>query len=209
MKKRITFFIACFATIFMNAQVEIKPGVKAGFNSSNFTNLNNSNLDGKSLTSFHIGGTTSFKFAKFYTLQPEILYTEQGSNIKSNRTYFDNNLDPIPNEEVKVQLNYLSIVVNNKFFIAGSRFNVQVAPVIDILLSHKNIDNPESFDFAIAGGIGYNFPMGFTLDLRYKQGIVDVFGRNVNDGNGAQTTNFNDLILNKTILLSVGYEFNF
>ncbi len=208
MKNKITFLIACFAVILLNAQVEIKPGVKAGLNSSNFTNLSSSNLDGESLTSFHIGGTVSFKFAKFYTLQPELLYSRQGSNIKNTIILFDNNLDPIPNQEIKVQLDYLSIVVNNKFFIAGSGFNVQVAPVIDILLNDKNIDSPEGIDIAFAGGIGYNFPMGLTLDLRYKQGTVDVFGRNVYNGNGAQTTSFSDLILNKTIQLSVGYEFD-
>lgn len=208
MKNKITFLIACFAVILLNAQIEIKPGVKAGLNISSFTNLSSSNLDGESLTSFHFGGTASFKFAKFYTLQPELLYSRQGSNIKSTIILFDNSFDPIPNQEIKVQLDYLSIVVNNKFFIAGSGFNVQVAPVIDILLSHKNIDSPEGFDIAIAGGIGYNFPMGLTLDLRYKQGIVDVFGRNVDDGNGAETTSFSDLVLNKTIQLSVGYEFD-
>ena len=209
MKNKITFLIACFAVILLNAQVEIKPGVKAGLNISSFTNLRSSNLDGNSLTSFHVGGTVAFKFAKFYTLQPELLYSRQGSNIKSTITLFDTNFNPISNEEIKVQLDYLSIVVNNKFFIAGSGFNVQVAPVIDILLSDKNIEGPEGFDIAIAGGIGYNFPMGLALDLRYKQGIVDVFGRNVDDGNGAETTSFSDLVLNRTIQLSVGYEFDF
>ena len=210
MKKSIFFFLACITSILAQAQVEIKPGAKVGINSANFTNLDSSNLDGESITSFHIGGTVSFKFAKFYTLQPELLYSKQGSNVRNQNIFFDNNNDPIiSNEEVKVQVNYFSIVVNNKFFIGGSGFNFQVAPVVDILVNSKNIEDPEVVDIAVAGGIGYNFPFGMSLDLRYKQGLIDVFGRNVDNGNGAQTTNVNDLILNKTIQLSVGYEFDF
>ena len=69
-------------------------------------------------------------------------------------------------------------------------------------------DDPEGFDFAIAGGIGYNSPFGLTIDLRYKQGLIDVFGRNVDTGNGVDTIDVDDLVLNKGFQLSFGYLFD-
>ncbi|MEC3906107.1 outer membrane beta-barrel protein [Tamlana sp. 2201CG12-4] len=196
MKKIPLIVITLFSFALLNAQVEIKPGLKGGLNLANLTNTNNIGINSKGITSFHIGGTVSFKFAKFYTLQPEILYSKQGSEISSS----------ISNS--KIELNYLSIPINNKFYVGGNGLNFQIAPVIDILLSHKNVDSPESFDIALAGAIGYDIANGVNISIRYKQGLADVFGRNVNTGNGTQTTNVSDLVLNKVVQLSVGYQFD-
>ena len=197
--KNITLFLItlCSFTL-LNAQVEIKPGIKGGLNSANLTNLNNIGAHSKSITSFHIGGTISFKFAKFYTLQPEILYSKQGSEITQNGTSGKADLD----------LNYLSIPINNKFYVGGNGLNFQIAPVIDILLSHKNVDSPQGVDIAFAAAVGYDIANGVTLSVGYKQGITDLFGRNVNTGNGYETTDISDLVLNKVIQLSVGYQFD-
>ena len=195
--KKITFILLAFlaTTTFTNAQVEIKPVVKAGLNFANLTTPTNLS-ESSSLTSFHIGAGVNFKFARFYTLSPEILYSEQGAKFNGNN---------------EINVNYLSIVVNNKFYIGGSSFNLQIAPVLDILVSDNsnNLNDYQGADFAIMGGVGYDFPFGLTVDARFKQGLVDIFGRNVNDGNGAETTNFNDLTLNQVFQLSFGYQFDF
>jgi hypothetical protein len=200
MKKNLIILIVLFSISLLNAQVEINPGLKGGLNIANLTNMNTIGGNGKSITSFHVGGTVSFKFADFYTLQPEILYSKQGSEATFNGSGTSN--------KSKIDLNYLSLAVNNKFHVGSNGLNFQIAPVIDILLSHKNVNDPQGVDIAIAGAIGYDIESGVTLSLGYKQGITDLFGRNVNTGNGYETTNISDLILNKVIQLSVGYQFD-
>ncbi|MEW4922220.1 outer membrane beta-barrel protein [Algibacter sp. 2305UL17-15] len=199
MKKIPVLLIAFLFFNLINAQVEIKPGLKGGLNIANLTNMDNIGGNSKSITSFHIGGTLSFKFADFYTLQPEILYSKQGSDFSVSGTN---------NGQFQIELNYLSIPVNNKFYAGDNGLNFQVAPIIDILLSHKNVNDPQAVDIAVAFAIGYDIASGVYVSVAYKQGITDLFGRNVNTGNGYQTTDVGDLILNKVIQLSVGYQFD-
>jgi len=204
MKKLLLLSLTLFLGVVVNAQIEFKPGVKAGLNVTNFTNIDDGPTEGKSISSFHVGGVFGIKFVDFYTLQPELLYTRQGSEIQGQLVIDDQ----VFNETFKVEVNYISLHITNKFFVGGSGFNFQVAPVIDILVDSKNIDSPEGFDFAIAGGIGYNSPFGLTIDLRYKQGLVDVFGRNVNTGDPIDNVEVGDLVLNKGFQLSFGYLFD-
>jgi hypothetical protein len=63
------------------------------------------------------------------------------------------------------ELNYLSIPVNNKFYIGNNGLNFQIAPIIDILLNHKNVEDPQDFDIAIAGAIGYDIASVFLFPL--------------------------------------------
>lgn len=191
----IAFLLFSFALL--NAQVEIKPGLRGGLNIANLTNMGDIGGNAKSITSFHIGGTVSFKFAKFYTLQPEVLYSKQGSDVTFSGS----------NGKVDIDLNYLSFPVRNKFYLGNNGLNFQIAPVIDILLNHKNVDSPQGIDIAIAAAIGYDMANGVTVSVGYKQGLTDLFGRNVTTGNGYETTDISDLILNKVIQLSIGYQF--
>ncbi|TDQ28864.1 porin family protein [Tenacibaculum caenipelagi] len=202
MKKIKLLLIAVFTTAITSAQVVIKPGVKGGLNYSGLTNAGN---DTKWNTSFHIGGSVSFKFADFYTLQPEVLYSKQGAKVGFDLV--SNGGSYIERTYINTKLNYLSFHVNNKFFLGGGNFNLQVAPVLDILVSHENVNDPEIFDFGLAGGIGYNFPNGLNIDVRFKQGLTDLFGRNV--GTYPETTDISDLTLNQVFQVSLGYEFDF
>ncbi len=101
----------------------------------------------------------------------------------------------------------MSIPINNKFYIGDSGINFQVAAILDILLSSKNIDSPEALDIGIAGAIGYELKNGVSLSIGYKQGLADLFGRNVNTNNTNQTSNVSDLVLNSVVQLSIGYQF--
>ncbi len=68
MKYFAILLISVFSYSNLSAQVEIKPGIKGGLNFANLTNTNDGDISSNGITSFHIGGTLSFKFAKFYTL---------------------------------------------------------------------------------------------------------------------------------------------
>ncbi|MEP3837861.1 MAG: outer membrane beta-barrel protein [Algibacter sp.] len=199
MKKSFLFLITVLSFTFLNAQVEINPGLKGGLNLAGLTNLDNDGfVQSERLKSFHIGATVSFKFADFYTLQPEILYSEQGSDYKLDGS----------TSRFSTKLNYLSIPVNNKFYIGASGINLQIAAIIDILLSHENVESPQGFDIAVAPAIAYDLPSGVSFSIGYKQGLTDLFGRNVNTGYGYEDTDVSNLVLNNVIQFSAAYQFD-
>lgn len=191
--KKLIFTIIFFSFFFTNAQIEFSPGVKAGLNSANITNAGyNAKPD------FYVGGFLTVKFAEFYNLQPELVYSRQGAY----REFIGSN-----NSNLKI--NYISIVIANKFF----PFNILgvhaiVGPSFDFKVSdnYNSFYNDEimGFDFALFGGIGYEFPFGLSIEARYKQGFVDIWGENYND-----TVTFDELAANKVLQVGLTYQFNF
>jgi len=203
--KKILLFTALNLFFFSttNAQVKVKPGVKAGLNLSRLTNT-----ESDFRPDFYVGGLAEIKFTTFYALQPELVYSRQGATI----TYFnEDGITPGPSVEKKYSLDYLSLGVINKFTFAES-FQVVVGPTLDLQVA----DNFESYqsddligvDLGLALGLGYSLPNGLTFEARFKQGMVDIFGDNYNDyddenGNG----NYDEVILNQVLQFGVSYTF--
>lgn len=190
MKKTILVSIILLVTVVANAQIKVRPGLRAGLNISNFTN---SEVDSR--TDFYVGGFATIKFADFYTLQPEINYSRQGNKDNSS----------IGGLEVQ----YVSLTIANKFFVVkGTGLNFIVGPSIAFKVG-DNIGNDdyfelESFDILFLGGLGYDFSFGLSLEARYNIGIVDILGRNVND-----TIEFENLVANKFFQIGAAYKFDF
>lgn len=207
MKTKFLIILFFLGLTIANSQVTLKPGVKAGLNISRFTNT-----DGSNKSDFYLGGLLAIKLAKFYTLQPELVYTRQGANLK---TYSDlTNFDPIvySSKTEKYSLNYLSLGIINKFTF-GHGFQVVVGPSLDFKVGDNfegyASDDLIGFDLAFIGGLGYEFKNGLTIEARFKQGMVDIFGDNYNydndtNGNG----NYDEVILNQLFQLGVSYSFD-
>ena len=141
MRKLILFIVFSLLFTSIYAQTKVRPGIKIGVNNSNITN---SYLEPK--TGIYVGGFASIKFNNRYTLQPELLYSQQGGNGNSRA-----------NEDLEIH--YISLGVANKFFVSPNiGFHLDITPI----------------DLAFFGGIGYEFPFGLILEARYKQGLLDV-----------------------------------
>jgi hypothetical protein len=208
MKK--VFFIAIFTILgFLQseAQVRVKPGVKAGLNVSKFTNSEMS-----SKKDFYLGGLLNIKFNKIYTLQPELIYSKQGAfRTMSSLMNYDPTVSN-QNRKVAYSIDYLSLSAMSQFTV-GDGFHFVVGPSLDFKVSDNFSENyasdPIGFDLAFVGGIGYSFPNGLSLDARFKQGLVDIFGNNFNanydtNGNG----NYDEIVLNQLLQLGVSYSFD-
>ena len=209
MKKYFVIAILVFMGT-TNAQVTYKPGIKAGLNLSRFTNT-----DATTKTDFYIGGLFAIKFTKRYTLQPELIYSRQGANMKLDLSSL-NPIDPndpifIQTSKVKYSLDYLALGIINKFTF-GKGFQVVVGPSIDFKIddnfSENYARNPIGFDLALVAGLGYSFN-NLTVEARLKQGLVDIFGNydqsNDTNGNG----NYDEIVLNQLFQFGVAYTFNF
>lgn len=212
MKK--VFFIVVFAILGVlesKAQVRVRPGVKAGLNVSKFTN---SEMDSKK--DFYLGGLLSIKFNEIYTLQPEIIYSKQGAYRREYSLIdYGNDFDPVvsgQNRKVEYAIDYLSVGAMSQFT-PGNGFHFVVGPSLDFKVSdnfnENYVSDPIAFDLAFVGGIGYSLASGLSIDARFKQGLVDIFGYNFNanydtNGNG----NYDEIVLNQLFQLGVSYTFD-
>ena len=214
MKKTVATLSLLIIAIATQAQVTVKPGVRAGLNLSTFTN---SDFDRKA--DFYVGGMVSVKLADFYTLQPELNYSRQGA--KGSYTDYDFSFDPVAGDLVQrdydYSIQYLSLGLMNKFtFVEG--FHAIVGPTLDFRVGDNFPElldgNPVDFDFALNGGIGYTLPMGLTIEARYKLGMIDIFGDYLDedwdeddDNWGDDNGNYDDVRLNSVFQLGVSYSF--
>lgn len=156
------------------AQVTFKPGLRGGVNFSHFTkgdnydnyyydnNGNQVSGDYGSKTDFYLGFYGALHLTKYYTLQPEIDYSRQGTVYKGVAGVADKRLD----------VSYLSVAITNKFTFTD-KFNVHIGPTIDFQVEN-NFDTESEIDFAFFLGVGYNFTKNFGIEARAKKGVLPV-----------------------------------
>lgn len=177
MKKLFIAAILCFFGFTQsNAQVTFKPGIRGGLNFAHFTKGDayttyyydgsgnyvptTSRADFKSKTDFYIGFFGALHLSKYYTLQPEIDYSRQGTKSGSSSETAD--------------VSYLSVAVVNKFTF-NDKFNVHLGPTIDFVTDHSNNFDPDSdVDLAFQLGVGYNVAKNLGIEARIKKGIIPV-----------------------------------
>jgi hypothetical protein len=175
MKKLFIVAVLCFFGLTQsNAQVTFKPGLRGGVNFAHFTKgdfnnnyyyydydpaTNSSNRpDYKTKTDFYLGFYGALHLTKYYTLQPEIDYSRQGTKIGGTSKTYD--------------VSYLSVSVVNKFTFTD-KFNIHVGPTIDFIVE-ENYDFDSEVDLAFQLGAGYNVTKNFGIEARIKKGIIPV-----------------------------------
>lgn len=194
MRKFIVIAFILFIGINAQAQVRVSPGIRGGLNVSTLTNIDDNN----SKTDFYVGGLVNIRFNKFFSLQPEITYSRQGDE---GREYFNDG----SYRNINYELNYITLGAVAKFNFNGGGFHLLAGPSLDLKVGDNYINsNPEDFDLAIVGGIGYTLPNGLTFEARIKQGLVDIYGYDYYNNDGYYT---NDAILNQVFQIGISYTF--
>ena len=175
-------------------------------------NVANQNFSGdgapspSSLIGFHIGGFVDVKISEKFSIQPELLYSTQGS--KFNMVVNDGNTDY--NTENTIKLAYINIPVMFKYY-ATEKFSLEAGPQIGFLTNSEIEVNVlgqsvtqdakelfESIDFGLNLGAGYDITKNISAGIRYNFGLVNV----------AKTeAGSNDSIKNNVFSISVGYKF--
>lgn len=185
MKKIIVAAILVMGSVGAFAQASIGIGVKGGVNFAKLdgTTTVGANFEGR--TGYHFGAFTLIKFGKV-GIQPEVLFSKQGSKVKVATNDFDANFS------------YINIPVIVKLYtVAG--INLQVGPQFGFL-SRAEIDNDdvkdsfENSDVSLALGAGWDLPFGLKIDARYNLGLTKIDDDPV----------FKD-VKNQVIQVSVGY----
>jgi len=198
----------------ITAQTEkVKIGVKAGLNIASLT-FDENELESSQKTGFTAGIMAEIPLAKNFSVQPEVLYSQQGMKF----SYSD--ID-VANSSYKstITLNYLNIPVMLKYYVLKG-LSVQAGPQIGILLKSDNkyqdnflgYDNHENynlsdytnaFDTSVNLGLGYQFKDKFYVDLRYNISYSDVFKEANSNGNYV----INSDMRNRVFQITIGYFF--
>jgi hypothetical protein len=133
-------------------------------------------------------------------IQPEILFSKQGSQFTFDNTNYEANFD------------YINVPIMLKLYLAAG-LNVQLGPQFGFLSTQELVNTAtgvkdtkdakdlfdKKSDLAIAAGLGWDLPFGLTLDARYNIGLADVELRPTNKTN---PVNFK----NQVIQVSLGYK---
>lgn len=182
------------------AQAQFAIGIKAG---PNFANINTEATPGqnyKSRSGFHGGAFILVKAAKI-GVQPEVIFSQQGSKVEINNENFESNFSYV-NIPIILKL-YTVAGINLQ---AGPQFgfitNAQT-PIQDQLNpgSYNYLDVKEkikSSDFTVALGLGWDLPFGLTIDARYNLGLSNIY----ENAPSRQTENAK----NQVFQFSLGYK---
>lgn len=195
MKKILLSTLFLIASLSAFGQGKTSLGIKAGINNSR---VQNSGLDNK--VSLYGGMFLAVRFTDLYTFQPEVLYSDQGGETNFGS---DKNLN----------INYISLGLANKFFVSKNQgFHFIVGPGLDFnfddnffnLINNKGGDlKITPVDAVVFVGVGYEFDFGLTLELRYKQGLIDLDFKD--KGEYGSDTEENQL--NNVVQIGLAYKF--
>ena len=201
MKKIILTAAAVFAFSFANAQ-DVKFGAKAGLNISSITGDNTEDVSSK--IGFQVGGFAEIKISDKFAIQPELLYSAQGSKEKFSEEGFS--------YKATGKLGYLNIPVMAKYYVTEG-FSLEAGPQLGFLLSAELEETKTEFgesvttstdvkeftnsiDFGFNLGAGYDVTENINLGVRYSIGLSNI----LKDSEDSKQNNSN-------IAIAVGYKF--
>ena len=180
------------------AQAEFAIGLKAGPNFATIDTESSAAANYKNRAGFHGGAFVLVKAAKF-GIQPEVIFSQQGSKVEIDSKNFESNFS------------YVNIPVILKLYtIAG--INIQAGPQFGFItnaetpvrdqfgdVTVENVkDKMKTSDFTVALGLGWDLPFGLTLDARYNMGLSKIY----EDAPSQQTEDAK----NQVFQVSLGYK---
>jgi hypothetical protein len=200
MKLFLTGILLIGASYAALAQIQFAVGLKAGPNFSKINTDASATENYKNRTGFHGGAFVLIKATKI-GIQPEVIFSQQGSTVRINSEDYESNF------------NYVNIPIIIKLYtVAG--INIQAGPQFGFINKAETAieddlnpgsykvedvkDKMKSSDITAALGLGWDLPFGLTIDARYNLGLSKIF----KDAPTEETENSK----NQVIQVSVGYK---
>lgn len=171
----LALFFGAIATIKAqeNPVHKSNAGIKGGYN------LAAVSFDGDGETdqrhSFHVGVYGESFISQSFSIQPELLYSQQGYVITDSNGTFTQ------------KLNYINLPLMLKAY-PSQNFFLEAGPQIGLAVSHKEEYDglfsssqeydPNSFDWGMNFGAGFKTDSGISLGVRYHLGLGDLYDEN-------------------------------
>jgi hypothetical protein len=201
MKK--TILVVCASLLLMAsqsafAQVQLAVGIKAGPNFAKINTDASAQENYNNRTGFHGGAFVLIKATKI-GIQPEVIFSQQGSTVKINSQDYESNFSYV-NIPIIIKL-YTVAGINIQ---AGPQFgfvNSAEAPVLTAPNTYTVQDvkaRAKGSDVTAAFGLGWDLPFGLTIDARYNLGLSKIYDK--------APTNETANAKNQVIQLSIGYK---
>jgi outer membrane protein with beta-barrel domain len=182
MKKSALVFLAVIS--FAGAKAQFQFGVKAG---ANFATLSGSDVaNTQTLVNFNGGVFAKLPFDRRWSLQPELVYSGQGTKADLNSI------------TVSEHVNFLNIPILLKYS-HGSGFYLETGPQAGFLLAaHETLQQTttdvksfyKSSDWSWVFGVGYKIPITHLgIDLRYNAGLTNIEDSQHTGSNGTIRNN--------------------
>lgn len=157
----------------LGAQNKSNAGIKFGYN------LSAVSFDGETETGqrhgFHAGFYGESFLAEVIALQVELLYSQQGYELRDNSGTFTQKLD------------YINIPLSLKIY-PNDNFYLEAGPQAGLAINHKEeFDSnfslfntsqefdPQNFDWGVNFGAGFKTDSGVSLGVRYHLGMGDIY----------------------------------
>ncbi len=196
MKKKallIPFFLTVI-NAYSQSGSKIKFGIKIGvaFAKSKLEYPDNSLYKFQTKSGLIAGGYADFGINKNVTFQSALLYVRKGV-IEGTQSYqYNYRSGKLYNYlEIPVNILYSSPAKKGNYFIGGG-----LSPAIK-LNNYLYGDELKSFDLGVNLLAGYKFPIGFSINLGYTHGLLNVSG----------FKDYISKIQNKYFSIIAGYEF--
>jgi len=192
MKKSIVLVLLCVSSFgFLRAQ-GVSGGIKGGLNlASQSLGGSGISLDTKAKAGVHLGVYATIMFSENVGLQPELLYSSQGTKF-----------DLAGLDDSSYKFNYINIPILLRYNF-NSIVNLHAGPQFGILASAKtNVGDIEEdvkefvkgSDLSAAFGLGVDLPAGLNFTVRYSLGLSDIDKEDDSE------------IKNNNIQISIGYR---
>ncbi len=185
----IALFFGVLATMSAQDKGTLKStgGIKGGYN------LAAVSFDGDGETEqrsgFHLGFYGESFLSESFSIQPELVYSQQGYKITNSSGTFTQKLD------------YINLPIMLKAY-PSKNFFLEAGPQIGLAVAHKEEYSglfsgsqeydPNNFDWGLNFGGGLKFDSGISLGVRYHLGLGDLY-----DDGKAQ---------NRVLQFSVGFD---
>ena len=185
----IALFFGVLATMSAQDKGTLKStgGIKGGYN------LAAVSFDGDGETEqrsgFHVGFYGESFLSESFSIQPELVYSQQGYKITNSSGTFTQKLD------------YINLPIMLKAY-PSKNFFLEAGPQIGLAVAHKEEYSglfsgsqeydPNNFDWGLNFGGGLKFNSGISLGVRYHLGLGDLY-----DDGKAQ---------NRVLQFSVGFD---
>ena len=209
MKKMVFTAVAVLVFGLTNAQdvvkatSDVKFGAKGGINLANI--VGDDAGDANMFVGFNAGFFVEIPVTDKLTIQPEILYSAQGSKSEGPLV-IDGSLYDV---KATMKLNYINIPVMFKYNVA-EKFSLEAGPYVGFLTTAKmkvDVDGygsatedmkdlVKSTDFGIALGMNYDFSDVIFANVRYQGGLTQI-----------GDTGEGDNIKNSVFQLGLGFRF--
>lgn len=180
--KKLLFLIFSIGLI-STAQAQF--GVRAGYNSSNFSDTNFDSKHG-----FHVGAYYKIK-APVVAIEPGIQFTQKGYT----------GMDAASGDDITEKVNYIDVPVLVRVNLLPI-LNVFAGPQGSVLISRdyelgntsdSSTEVIKGYDIGAVLGLGVNLPLGLNLQASYDLGLSDL-------------NYFNTDVKNRVFKLSLGLD---